>query len=105
MSSFALPLALFEGTSWQMLATSIVHEERAIVNFDSSLPISKVLMTSAQDHDVLMATHVDRNFDNLAGLSAHPGHGISTSSRSVQGTPGKAKSSCNVGAYAHEMRI
>ena len=103
MSSFALPLALFEGTSWQMLATSIVHEERAIVNLDSSLPISKVLMTSAQDHDVLMATHVDPN--NLTRLSAHPGHGISTSSRSDQGTPGKAKSSCNVGAYAHEMRI
>ena len=105
MSSFALPLALFEGTSWQMLATSIVHEERAIVNLDSSLPISKVLMTSAQDHDVLMATHVDPNFDNLARLSAHPGHGVSTSSRSDQCTPGKAKSSCNVGAYAVEMRI
>ena len=41
MSSFALPLALFEGTSWQMLATSIVHEERAIVNLDSNLPLFK----------------------------------------------------------------
>ena len=105
MSSFALPLALFEGTSWQMLVTSSVHEGRAKVDLDSSLPILKVIPTSAQDHDVLMAARIGPDFGELARLSAHPGHGISTSSRSDQGTPGKAKSSCNVGAYALEMRI
>ena len=71
MSSFALPLALFEGTSWQMLVTSSVHEGRAKVNLDLSLPISKVLLTSAQDHDVLMAARIGPNFGDLARLSAH----------------------------------
>ena len=72
------------------------------------------------------------NIGDLTGLPANPGHGICESihgqvdssscpryhwntrecsmtnghlSRSDQGTSGKAESSCNVGAYALEMRI
>ncbi len=80
-------------------------KERAKVSLDSSLPILKVIPTSAQDHDVLMAARIGPDIDKLVRLSAHPGQGISTSSQSDQGTSGKAKSSCNIGSCALEMRI
>ena len=65
MSSFALPLALFEGTPWQMLEASSVHEGRAKVKLEFNLPTSRVphncltvLLVFAQNHDVLRAIHI-----------------------------------------------
>ena len=69
-------LALFEGTSWQMLETSSVQEGREIVNLDLDLPISKVQLDFW--HNIMMFTWpLDCSTHwQLARLRAHLGHGI-----------------------------
>ena len=61
-------------------------------------PSQKYYLTSAPDRDVLMAVRNVPVFDKLVRFSAHSGHGILNFISRRSRHPGKANSSCNVGA-------
>ena len=70
-------LALFEGTSWQMLETSMVQEGREIVDLDLYLPLSNVQLDFW--HSIVMiAWPPDCSVHwRLVSLRTNLGHGVS----------------------------